>query len=111
MEESSESVAGIPRYRISQKGITRTLQLTKTFLEFIALENVMVGRVYGRKRTYNLKAAADESISKLVSSQRDYVRALKEKIRSQNGDQLEISVGERGLRNWPARISRFRMAR
>jgi branched-chain amino acid transport system ATP-binding protein len=61
----SDSVTGLPRYRISQKGIARTFQLTKTFPEFTALENVMVGRVYGRKRTYNLKAAADESLEVL----------------------------------------------
>ena len=61
----SESVAGLPRYRISQKGIARTFQLTKTFLEFTALENVMVGRVYGQQPTYNLKVAADESLEVL----------------------------------------------
>jgi ABC-type branched-subunit amino acid transport system ATPase component len=58
----SEPVAGLPRYKIAQKGIARTFQLTKTFLEFTALENVMVGRVYGQQPTYNLKAAADESL-------------------------------------------------
>jgi ABC-type branched-subunit amino acid transport system ATPase component len=57
-----EPVAGLPRYRISQRGIARTFQLTKTFPEFTALENVMVGRVYGRKPTHNLKAAAGESL-------------------------------------------------
>jgi branched-chain amino acid transport system ATP-binding protein len=58
----SEPVAGLPRYRISQRGIARTFQLTKTFLEFTALQNVMVGRVYGQQPTHNLKAAADESL-------------------------------------------------
>ena len=61
----SESVAGLPRYRISQKGIARTFQLTKTFREFTALENVMVGRVYGQQPTYKLKAAAGESLEVL----------------------------------------------
>jgi len=61
IEFCSESVAGLPRYKISQKGIARTFQLTKTFLEFTALENVMVGRVYGHQPTHNLKAAANES--------------------------------------------------
>jgi hypothetical protein len=42
---------------------------------------------------------------------KDDVRALKEKIASHNGDQPGISVGERGLGNWLARISRFRMGR
>ena len=61
----SESVAGLPRYKISQKGIARTFQLTKTFLEFTALENVMVGRVYGHQPTRLLKTAAGESLEVL----------------------------------------------
>jgi len=61
----NEPVQGLARYRISQKGIARTFQLTKTFREFTALENVMVGRVYGSQSTYNLKAAADESLEVL----------------------------------------------
>jgi branched-chain amino acid transport system ATP-binding protein len=61
----NESVAGLPRYKISQKGIARTFQLTKTFPEFTALQNVMVGRVYGQQPTHNLKAAADESLEVL----------------------------------------------
>jgi len=60
-----KAVAGLPRYRIAQKGIARTFQLTKTFLEFTALQNVMVGRVYGQEPTYNLKVAADESLEVL----------------------------------------------
>jgi branched-chain amino acid transport system ATP-binding protein len=65
IEFRSESLAGLPRYRISQKGIARTFQLTKSFLEFTALQNVMVGRVYGQQPTHNLKAAADESLEVL----------------------------------------------
>ncbi len=61
----TKSVAGLPRYKISQKGIARTFQLTKTFLEFTALENVMVGRVYGQQPTLNLKAAGEESLQVL----------------------------------------------
>jgi branched-chain amino acid transport system ATP-binding protein len=61
----SETVAGLPRYKVSQKGIARTFQLTKTFLEFTALQNVMVGRVYGQQPTHNLKAAAAESLAVL----------------------------------------------
>jgi len=60
-----ECVAGLPRYRIAQKGIARTFQLTKTFREFTALENVMVARVYGHRPNHNLKAATDESLEVL----------------------------------------------
>jgi branched-chain amino acid transport system ATP-binding protein len=61
----SECVGSLPRHRIAKKGIARTFQLTKTFLEFTALQNVMVGRVYGQQPTYNLKAAAEESLEVL----------------------------------------------
>lgn len=64
-----EDITGLPRYRINQKGIGRTFQLCKPFLDFTALQNVMVGRAYGRLHTSNLRTAAAESfeILELVS--------------------------------------------
>jgi len=59
---SGEDVTGLPRFKISGKGIARTFQLTKAFLEFTALQNVMVGRAYGHHRAQNLTVAADESL-------------------------------------------------
>jgi branched-chain amino acid transport system ATP-binding protein len=56
-----ENVTGLARYRTCQKGIARTFQLIKPFLEFTALQNVMVGRVYGQEPTSSLKVAAQES--------------------------------------------------
>jgi len=56
-----ENVTGLPRCRACQKGIARTFQLVKPFLDFTALQNVMVGRVYGREPTKSLKVAAEES--------------------------------------------------
>ncbi len=56
-----ENVAGLPRYRMSQKGMARTFQLTKTFFEFTALQNVMVGRSYGQDPAGNMRRAAEES--------------------------------------------------
>ena len=56
-----ENVAGLPRYQVCRKGIARTFQIIKPFLEFTALKNVMVGRVYGQEPARNLKAAAEES--------------------------------------------------
>lgn len=56
-----EDVTGLPRCRACQKGIARTFQLTKSFLEFTALQNVMVGRVYGQKPAGSLKVAAQEA--------------------------------------------------
>lgn len=57
-----ENITGYPRYRVSQKGIARTFQLVKPFLEFTALENVMVGRAYGHAPAKDLEAAAEESV-------------------------------------------------
>src|SRR5512136_2362315 len=56
-----EDITGLPRYRINKKGIARTFQLCKPFLDFTALQNVMVGRVYGQEPCENMKVAATES--------------------------------------------------
>lgn len=56
-----EDITGLARHRACQKGIARTFQLTRTFGGFTALRNVMVGRVYGRQRSTNLKLAEEES--------------------------------------------------
>jgi branched-chain amino acid transport system ATP-binding protein len=57
-----ENVTGIPRYRVCQKGIARTFQLIKPFLDFTVLQNVMVGRSYGQHPSKNLGTAKDESM-------------------------------------------------
>jgi len=56
-----EDVTGLPRYRMGQKGMARTFQLTKTFFDFTTLQNVMVGRVYGQESTKSLQVAGQES--------------------------------------------------
>jgi branched-chain amino acid transport system ATP-binding protein len=56
-----EDVTGFPRYRMCQQGVARTFQLIKPFLEFTALQNVMVGRVYGQDSVKSLKVAREES--------------------------------------------------
>ncbi len=56
-----ENVTGLPRYRTCQKGIARTFQLVKPFLGFTALQNVMVGKVYGSAAAHSLKAAARDA--------------------------------------------------
>ncbi len=56
-----ENIAGLPRYRVCQKGIARTFQIIKPFLDFTALENVMAGRSFGHQPAANLKIAAKES--------------------------------------------------
>src|SRR4030042_1520167 len=54
-------ITGLPRYQINKKGIARTFQLCKPFLDFTALQNVMVGRVYGQEPCENMKVATLES--------------------------------------------------
>lgn len=56
-----ENITGLPRYKVCQKGIARTFQLIKPFLDFSALQNVMAGRVYGHAPASDLKIAARES--------------------------------------------------
>ena len=56
-----ENITGLPRFKVSQKGIGRTFQLIKPFLDFTALQNVMVGRAYGHEPAKNLEVAAQEA--------------------------------------------------
>jgi branched-chain amino acid transport system ATP-binding protein len=56
-----ENVTGLPRHRMGQKGMARTFQLTKTFFDFTAMQNVMVGRAYGREPARSLQVAEEES--------------------------------------------------
>ena len=56
-----EDITNLPRHQIPKHGISRTFQLIKPFLDFTALENVMVGRSFGQDPAKNLKAAGEES--------------------------------------------------
>jgi branched-chain amino acid transport system ATP-binding protein len=56
-----QNLVGLPRYQVCRRGIARTFQIVKPFLEFSALKNVMVGRVFGQEPARNIEAAAEES--------------------------------------------------
>jgi branched-chain amino acid transport system ATP-binding protein len=56
-----QNLVGLPRYQVCRKGMARTFQIVKPFLEFTALKNVMVGRVFGQEPARNIEAAAEES--------------------------------------------------
>jgi branched-chain amino acid transport system ATP-binding protein len=56
-----KNIAGLPCNQVSHTGVARTFQLIKPFLEFTALQNVMVGRVYGHEPARNMRMAAWES--------------------------------------------------
>lgn len=47
---AGEPVTGLSPHRICAKGIARTFQLVHPFPGLTALENVLVGQLYGRKR-------------------------------------------------------------
>jgi len=51
----------VQNHQVCRAGIARTFQLVKPFAHMTALQNVMVGRMYGRKPAQNLKEARAES--------------------------------------------------
>jgi branched-chain amino acid transport system ATP-binding protein len=52
-------VAGLPPHRVCARGIARTFQLVRPFAGLSALDNVLVGRLFGRGRVSTAGAAAD----------------------------------------------------
>ena len=44
---NQQRITGYPPHKICRLGISRTFQLVKTFLSMTALENVLVGSIYG----------------------------------------------------------------
>ena len=58
-------VAGLPRNAVCRRGIARTFQLIKPFLEFTALQNVMVGRMFGQEPAKSMRTAEIESMQML----------------------------------------------
>lgn len=61
-----ENITGRPRSQMCPKGIARTFQIVKPFLGLTALENVMVGKIYGRESAKSLKTAQEESRESLA---------------------------------------------
>ena len=60
---NGEKITGVPPYELCRLGITRTFQLVKTFLSMTALENVLVGAVYGSREPK--KTALNRSLEAL----------------------------------------------
>jgi branched-chain amino acid transport system ATP-binding protein len=57
-------ITGIAPHKLCRMGISRTYQLVKTFNKMTALENVMVGAIYGHKHGgRDAKARAIESLA------------------------------------------------
>jgi branched-chain amino acid transport system ATP-binding protein len=52
-------IAGLAPHRICTLGVARTFQLVRTFPALSVLENVLVGRLYGRAHTTSTEAIAE----------------------------------------------------
>jgi branched-chain amino acid transport system ATP-binding protein len=87
-----EDITGLPRYRVCQKGIARTFQLIKPFLDFTALQNVMVGSAYGQHPSKNLETAKDESMQILEKLKlADKAQVLVKDLRLMERKRLELA--------------------
>jgi branched-chain amino acid transport system ATP-binding protein len=51
-----ERLSGLPPYAVWRRGVSRTFQITATFVSLTALQNVQVARVSHARRTYALLA-------------------------------------------------------
>ncbi len=54
------NIAGLKPHRICQMGLARTFQLTRPFAGMTALQNVMIGRMYGGDPMGGMKKAGEE---------------------------------------------------
>jgi branched-chain amino acid transport system ATP-binding protein len=63
---NGRNIAGVRAYNVCQAGITRTFQSIRPFMNMTALENVMVGRLYGNEPARSMKEARIESEEILV---------------------------------------------
>jgi ABC-type branched-subunit amino acid transport system ATPase component len=63
---AGEPIAGLPPHRILRRGLARTFQLVRPFLQMTALANVMVGQLYGRRPGPTLRAARSAAAEHLA---------------------------------------------
>jgi branched-chain amino acid transport system ATP-binding protein len=57
---NGRDITGLKPHKICQRGIARTFQLTKPFAGMTALQNVMIGRMYGGEPVRNTRKAEKE---------------------------------------------------
>jgi branched-chain amino acid transport system ATP-binding protein len=62
-----KDITGAQPHQVCQMGIARTFQLVKPFPHMTALQNVIVGRMYGRKPARNVREAQADSEAILES--------------------------------------------
>ena len=57
-----KDITGLPPHQICRKGIARIFQLVKPFHQLTTLQNVMVGRAYGKDPANNIRRAKEEVV-------------------------------------------------
>jgi branched-chain amino acid transport system ATP-binding protein len=57
-----KDITGLPPHQICRKGIARIFQLVKPFHQLTTLQNVMVGRTYGKDPANNIRRAREEVV-------------------------------------------------
>ncbi len=57
---NGQNITGHKPHRVCQSGIARTFQLTKPFAQMTALQNVMIGRMYGSDPVRSMRQAEEE---------------------------------------------------
>ena len=57
---NGRDITGLKPHKVCQSGIARTFQLTKPFAELTALQNVMIGRMYGSDPVRSMRQAEEE---------------------------------------------------
>jgi branched-chain amino acid transport system ATP-binding protein len=55
-----KDITGLKPHKVCQSGIARTFQLTKPFTQMTALQNVMIGRLYGSDPVLSMNEAKGE---------------------------------------------------
>ena len=55
-----KDITGLPPHQICRQGIARIFQLVKPFHQLTTLQNVMVGRAYGKDPATNIRRAKEE---------------------------------------------------
>jgi len=62
---NNEDITGLSIHEICKKGIARTFQITRLFINMSVLQNVMSGAMFGRKSISNFKEAEEQALKML----------------------------------------------
>mgnify|MGYP001090947784 FL=1 len=62
---NDEDITGLSIHEICKKGIARTFQITRLFVNMSVLQNVMSGAMFGRKSISNFKEAEEQALKML----------------------------------------------